>query len=57
MLDEKTRGWTPGPRRGAFFVISGGLAISGGLDLAPGSTISGGLDLAPALPHRADTRR
>ncbi len=47
MLDEKTRGWTPGPRRGAFFVIGGGL------DLAPGSIISEGLDMA----HRADTRR
>jgi len=43
MLDQKTRGWTPGPLSGAFFVFSGDLAISGGLEMAP------------ALPPSADT--
>jgi len=55
MLDQKTRGWTPGPLSGAFFIFSGGLemapgfAISGGPDMAPGFAISGGPDMAPGF--------
>ena len=55
MLDQKTKGWTPGPRSGAFSFFR--MTISGGPDMAPGLTFSGGPDMAPALPQFADAPR